>query len=217
MKKLLSLLVILSLGSCITLYYQISEVNADPAKMKSNNIYEDSTFKITYNFWSNGGILKFDLYNKLNVPVYVDWDRSNFILNDHSVSYSEQSVSFEKPEAVPMLAKITGREYYLSMPYNTKMETQIPPHSYITVNKFNFNVPYYSIGYYPKTKDSTVYTKENSIMHFRNYIGYTTNQDLSNLKFVDNEFWVAKVTTTNNKYFNENKIIPNVFYVSYER
>lgn len=185
--------------------------------MKDNNTFEDSTFKITYNFWSNGGVLRFDIYNKLNVPVYIDWSRSNFILNDHSVSYTESTIVSEQPQVFSSLKLVTGRESYLSIPSQSKIETQIPPHSFISVNKFNFNVPYYNIGYYPKTKDSVVYTPQNSIMHFRNYLGYTTNQDLTELKFVDNEFWVAKVITTSNKYFNEDKSVPNIFYASYER
>jgi len=210
MKKLLFLILSVSIVSCISTYYQMSDIKTNPQKMQSNNVYEDSVLKITYNFWSVGGTLKFDIYNKLNVP--------NFILNGQSVEYTENNMM--NPTALKsdvVLASVAGTEHFVSIASREQINSQLPPHSYISVNKFALNVPYYSIGYYPKISDSTVYTYDNSIMHFRNYIGYTTKQDMTNLKFVDNEFWVGKVTTFNGRYFNENKPVPAEFYNSFER
>jgi hypothetical protein len=218
MKKLLTLFTLFSLASCVSLYYQRSELKSTSSNIKNGNCYEDSVFKITYNFWSVGGVLKFDLYNKLNVPVYIDWLRSNFILNGKSVTYDIAYMNEAVPGSVPILLKqASGKEYYVSLGRDNKMAEQLPPHSYITVAKFHLNMPYYNIGYYPKTQDSTIYSYDNSILHFRNYIGYTTNQDMSDLKFIDNEFWLEKVFTINSRYFNENAVIPYAFYASYER
>jgi len=219
MKKLIMLLSVLALCSCVSVYYQTSELKANSAFIKNNNVYEDSTFKITYNFWAVGGILKFDIYNKLSIPIYIDWNRSNFILNGKSSTYTENGSAQHAMtgQGVAKLAMLNGSEYYVSIPNTEQINTQIPPHSYISVNRFNFNVPYYSIGYYPKKRDSTEYNYDNSILHFRNYIGYTTKQDLSNLKLIDNEFWVSKVTTISGRYFNESTVIPCEFYTTYLR
>jgi len=186
--------------------------------MKTDNCYEDSVFKVTYNFWAVGGILKFDIYNKLSVPVYIDWDRSNFILNGQSVSYANNTILIQKTIAIPQtIQAVTGKEYYVSLLQTGIMETQLPPHSYITVSRFDLNTPYYGLGHFPVSKDTIAYTYDTSILHFRNYIGYTTNQDLSDLKFLDNEFWIDKLITARGKYFNENSVIPYAFYNSYER
>lgn len=220
MKNLVYIFIVISLFSCVSTYYQVSEIRTNPAKMQNNNTYEDSAVKISYNFWSTGGTLKFTLYNKLNVPIYIDWDRSNFILNGQSIEYTENTaISMPQggyPKAI-QLSSANGTEHYVSIANKEQISSQLPPHSYISVNKFALNEPYFDIGHYPKAYDSISYTPDNSILHFRNYIGYTTNQNLSNLKFIDNEFWVGKITTMNGKYFDENHPIPYAFYASYDR
>jgi hypothetical protein len=220
MKKLLPVILAFSFFSCVSTYYQVSEIRTNPAQMQSNNTYEDSAVKISYNFWSTGGVIKFTLYNKLNVPIYINWERSNFILNGQSTEYTENT-TISIPQGgylkTMALASANGSEHFVSIANKEQISSQLPPHSYISVNKFALNEPYFDIGHFPKAYDSITYSAENSILHFRNYIGYTTDQNLSNLKFIDNEFWVGKITTMNGKYFDENHSVPNEYYSSFER
>ena len=39
------------------------------------SVYENDSLKITYSFWAENGLITFAIYNKLNVPLYVDWKK----------------------------------------------------------------------------------------------------------------------------------------------
>ena len=40
-----------------------------------------------YSFWSEGGVFSFSMYNKLNTPLYIDWKKSSFVLNNDKLNY----------------------------------------------------------------------------------------------------------------------------------
>ena len=56
---------------------------------KTNNfyVYENDTVRIVYYFWSEDGIMAFNIYNKSDKPLYIDWKRSTFITNSFKSNY----------------------------------------------------------------------------------------------------------------------------------
>jgi hypothetical protein len=62
----------------------ISNINKE-----ENNLYvfENDTLKIAYWFWEEAGELSFSVYNKLNVPIYIDWKKSSFIRDGDKLDY----------------------------------------------------------------------------------------------------------------------------------
>lgn len=49
--------------------------------------YENDTIKITYVFWDYKGRMAFGVYNKLDIPIYIDWKKSSYINNNMKYDY----------------------------------------------------------------------------------------------------------------------------------
>jgi hypothetical protein len=65
--------------------------------LQNNNwVYENDSIKVTYSFWANKGVMSFEVYNKLDKPIYIDWKNSSFIYNGNKLNYwvDEQKSSF---------------------------------------------------------------------------------------------------------------------------
>lgn len=78
------------LASCTTTsYYQVYDVKPTKENIKKTDelVYEDNNCKISYNLWSNGGNIGFNIYNKTNKELYVYLNKSNFILNGFAYDY----------------------------------------------------------------------------------------------------------------------------------
>jgi len=77
------------LSGCGHSMYQLIETSPAKASQMENNgtSYETSELKITYDFWADGGKVDFTIFNKTNSSIYLDWDKSHFILNGLSLEY----------------------------------------------------------------------------------------------------------------------------------
>jgi hypothetical protein len=60
-------------------------------QIKSNNDrsfkFENDSIEINYSFWADKGIMSFSLTNRLPIPIYIDWKKSNFISNNDKFNY----------------------------------------------------------------------------------------------------------------------------------
>ncbi len=78
--------------------YQVLETTSPDTKVNNDNfVFENSEVKINYNFWSNGGSISFFIFNKLDEPIYIDWNKSHLVYNGSSYEYwfdSEETKSF---------------------------------------------------------------------------------------------------------------------------
>lgn len=97
MKLTFGFFALLCLFSC-TKYTYVYETQALNSAIIKNDkgfyVYENDTVKIVYSFWSDKGILAFSLYNKLNVPLYINWKRSSFVQNENKLDYwREESIT----------------------------------------------------------------------------------------------------------------------------
>lgn len=98
---IITLVVILTATGCgvgSKLFTQLYQTSA-PKLTKNDNywIYENDTLKVTYAFWAPRGILSFTVFNKLNVPIYIDWKKSSFIRKTEKLDYwiDEETTSTE--------------------------------------------------------------------------------------------------------------------------
>jgi hypothetical protein len=207
MRNLLLLSIVIAFfTSCAPTIYQINKVQSDNVnRVDTTYVYKDSTFIIDYNFWSKGGEMYFKIYNNSDVPIYIDWNKSNFILNGQSVDYwqDETTVKGVGIGGSYSIGRVSmGQSAYISDVRKEKPNSQLPPHSYIVVDRFAINAPFDTLPKYPKA-DKEITTecgKSGTPVEFRNYIAYTKNQDLTNLKFISNDFWVNEVTTINTDF-----------------
>lgn len=86
----IGLILILSLSSCVPLkFYQVYKVFPDSdIELKSNFlVYEDGNCKVSYNLWSKNGNIGFNYYNKTDNDIYLNLDKSFFIINGLSYQY----------------------------------------------------------------------------------------------------------------------------------
>lgn len=89
--NLLKLAAIVALSSTITscrLAYQVFTVQpAEKTMMDSAFVYTNDDVAIGYHLWANGGVMDYYVHNKTDKPIYINWDRSHFILNKLSRDY----------------------------------------------------------------------------------------------------------------------------------
>jgi hypothetical protein len=86
---LLVVCVLLSSG-CATNWIQVVQV-ASPSKQARQTEktieFENDTLKVVYYFWDNRGVMSFAVFNKLGVPIYIDWKKSAGIINGTKFDY----------------------------------------------------------------------------------------------------------------------------------
>lgn len=217
MIKIIAIVLILTVVTGCGYYVQICEVKSTNTKLddKSNFVYENDTLKITYTFWSRGGVLGFAIYNKLEKPIYIDWRNSSFIFNGDKINYwidemQTKSIgasgTYLYKENNPFLPSVITNTASSSTTTKPERITFIPPKS--NYYRYQFALtdrPFHllNIGGYNDTiyKNGNVhemlekiFSYDNSPLKFRNYIAYTLTENSTQLSFIDNEFYLSKVT-----------------------
>jgi hypothetical protein len=151
--------------------YQVLETTSQHAKPEQEGlVFENSEVKITYDFWTNGGKVDFLIFNKLDAPIYINWDKSHLIFNDISYEYwldSEQSNTLVNSSSIgssntasnALVSMLTGSAYgssstsglfqgrrttsVASSKYKPKRIVQIPPKSAIRASNFSISKDIY--------------------------------------------------------------------------
>lgn len=185
-----------------THYKYVNTFSSDSVVKKSDDfVYEGEDLTISYNFWQ--GEVWFSVYNNTDRPVYLDWSKSNFILNDYSLDYWSNDVAVKSRT----LSVADGKFRYgvsASLISREKPNSQIPPRSKIVIAKFKIDlVPFGANKELRKTKGTTEFefTSDSSPLEFRNYLSYSRSANLDSLVQVDNRFWVAKTEFMKDTYF----------------
>lgn len=82
-------------GSCTT--FQYATINSSSVKKneKQEFIIENDSLQLVYNFNGRNAPVNITIHNKLNVPMYIDWQRSAIIVNDMASSYVPDKVQIE--------------------------------------------------------------------------------------------------------------------------
>jgi hypothetical protein len=226
---LISFALLFLLSGCMVEYTQLYEVKSDFNKDDAT-IFENDTIKIQYYFWDEAGVLAFTLYNKLNVPIYVDWKKSSFIKNGDKFDYwiDEQtgqvttdytSTQYRglltgwdvgkvnvghavsnsktvKPERITFIAphsKIYRSSFSLYNPLGIKLNTSIEQKQVDSKAKPGKTVPIYV----------EAYTKEKNPLLFRNFLTLSTSEKFEHESYIDNEFYVGKISEMPTKEFSQ--------------
>lgn len=93
MKYILPTLATAFLFSCTT--YQVMTVSSREAAQQNTAaefVIDNDSLELCYNFNGHNGPIKVKIRNKLNKPIYVDWQRSALIINGMAISYANQKV-----------------------------------------------------------------------------------------------------------------------------
>ena len=158
LRLILIICVITSLYSCqeTSQLYVTKPVSNLKAEGR-NYVFENDTVRIIYNFWGEKGKLSFNIYNKLDIPLFIDWKKSSFIRNGNKIDYwndietTQSSGSYSGATISGNYVYLpTGKRYTLSssagQAYVTEIKTKperitfIAPHSAYAYNKSPFTL-----------------------------------------------------------------------------
>jgi len=222
-KRLLStlLIVILIVATSCGKYTQIFQTKPTTSGITSNDrlYFENDTLKITYSFWQKNGALVFSIYNKLNIPFYIDWKKSSFIKDGQKINYwTDETITHAKSTHVG--SSYTGYGYYgllgLSSSSTTVDSRSVKPER-ITFLAPHSNVIETMSTLYPYTdeklkKGVSVGEIENPISHkltaisfkefnesntplsFRSFLTISTTERFDTEIYIDNGFYVSKIS-----------------------
>lgn len=217
MKYLFGVLCIVFIGGCTPIYY--SQLYEAKSTFRSDGglVFENDTVKISYYFWDENGVLAFSIYNKLNVPLYVDWKKSSFVKRDDKFDYwiDEQTgentteyASVRYRGIVPGWSGSTGTALTNTKTFKPERITFIAPHS--KYNKYSFSI------YNPKGTllDTSIemenvqsiwrknyktgmyiadFESDRTPLTFRNFLTLSTSEKFEKEFYVDNMFYIASI------------------------
>jgi hypothetical protein len=200
-------------SSC-KLAYQVFEVSPTATTtVDSNFVFQNSDVEIGYNFWTNGGKMGYYVYNKTDKPIYVNWDRSHFVLNNVSRDHYAvpRDLYFDN---VSIVRKTKRRVYYegteqlsKQTSYQNKTVVEVPPMSKVLSDEFTFVNNVYDtkkLHLGCKRKRSMSFAQDTTPVAFRNYVTYSFANNFQDAKVVDNGFYVSKITSlTRSKFLGQ--------------
>ena len=200
-------------------------------------VHENDSVRIIYNFNGYGGPVTITVTNKLQVPIYIDWQKSAIITDGHAVSYAPKEVRIEGGVQSSSTSIGGGGSTYgvsagnisavASLPPSIDF---IPPQSYFSRNpmglRHNFiDIPdtdYHKLEYtasetYTVPVKAAVYTESSSPFRFRSYLTLMIGEVNAKPVGFEHSFFVSQVMATGKQpaiiWLNKNGL-GNQFYVS---
>lgn len=241
-KIFLFLIAIASLSSCSRYYVSTLESsNTFKNETTGEFKFENDTLAITYNFYGVNAPISIELYNKLNEPLYVNWQKSALIKGDRATSYSGRQLTFDAKlsgSSLEGIEHIDGRE---TTDYDAKISgaatlpeeiSFIPPKSRITkiplklaqIDYKAISDTLYQRSYISLTGRPGVWAKEasfnsqNSPLNFKSYLTLYTQKGNDQSTFsLRQDFYISNLikTAANPKVMTALESKPgNVFYYS---
>lgn len=203
--------------SCTTFQYVTVSSSGIAKNNRNEFVVENDSLQLVYNFSGFRGPVKISIYNKLNVPVYIDWQRSAIIENDRTVPYVPGEVNIEGSfQGSSYNSKYSG--YGVSggnlqaTAFLPSTVDFIPPRASINktticiTNGYNELLP---DADFPKLKyrvanGSTVNVKKSSFteatspLRFRSFITYSVGESGTRLFTFEHSFFASEVMSSFN-------------------
>jgi hypothetical protein len=221
MKKNLLLLVpvLLLLASCSR--FQYATINSTDIKTNDKMEFtaENDSFRLVYNFNGENAPINITVQNKMNVPVYIDWQKSALIVEDKAISYV--------PSEVPIQGSFHGSTWSTNTSRGSSLGSSsghiyaraevpqqiafLPPGSYVTkapmgvTNRFIESVPdtaWHKIkltdpyGITVPVKRAA-FTQESSPLRFKSYLTVMIGAEQAKPVVFENSFYINELITAN--------------------
>jgi hypothetical protein len=187
-------------------------------------VFDNDTVRITYRFWAHHGKFEFSVRNKLNIPIYIDWKKSNLIYNGKpNVYWVEETVVKSKSVTTGIGFRGSyGVSYGTAATSGESIErpkeriTFLPPKSSIERNEYSIESAYYylmDLTIEPENvpnesnpkKITKVYTQgfqeDTSPLHMTNFLTFSTNENFEKEWFVRNNFYLEEISEMELKHF----------------
>lgn len=179
---------------------------------------ENDSVKISYSFYGVNAPVEIQVYNKLNKPLYIDWQQSAVIVGDNAVSYSGNDVHISGTTSASAfrVGSVNSSAGNLSAVATLpKQVTFLPPHSRIsnvplTVVNGLLKVPDAALastqvyfvdtergGSVPVQAKAGTFSKETSPLKFKSYLTmYTTEGENKKVMTYQQDFFVSQLIST---------------------
>ena len=201
--------------SCTTFQYVTVSSTGVAKNDRKEFVVENDSLQLVYNFSGHNGPIKVSILNKLDVPVYIDWQRSALIVNDKTVPYAPAEVKIEGSYSGGTYTSRYG--HYGSSSGSIQATAYLPPTvDFIppkaSINKTTINI---SGGYnlyipdadfqkvkYPVVDGFTVnvkkaaFTEDNSPLRFRSFISYSVGESGTKLYTFEHSFFASEVLSS---------------------
>jgi hypothetical protein len=167
---------------------------------KQEFIKDNDTVTINYTFKGENLPVTLTIYNKLNQPLYIDWDRSVVILNNIQVDgpfYQDNLPRFIVPGSSITVASNSLRDQFIELDKND-------PRIHVSLTGGSMSGIRYS------------FNEESTPLFFRSVLALTTNEDYSLPTFYDYSFWVSDIIETENNPSMVSYNAPNEFSIRRE-
>lgn len=238
MVKILPIAVMaLIFSSCST--YQYTTISSSNMSMNENQelVFENDSVRIVYNFNGYGGPVNITVQNKLQVPVYVDWQKSAIITDGHAVSYASKDVKIEGGVQSSSSTIGGGGTAYGVSSGNFQAVASLPPsidfippqsffarnpimlrNSFIAVPESEYHkLKYAATETYTVPVKAAVFTEGSSPYKFRSYLTLIIGEVNARPVGFEHSFFVSQVIATGKQpgvmWLNKNGL-GNQYYVS---
>ncbi len=201
--------------------YQYVTISGSDIKKndKQEFVVENDSIRIQYNFNGHNAPINLTIQNKLNVPVYIDWQQSALIINDKAISYMPNTVPIE---GAFNGATVNWNSYRPNSSYSTTSGTInakailpdkldfIPPQSYIAKNPMGItnqlieNIPDSAVqqvkltlagGSYARATHAA-FTETSSPLRFKSYLTLIIGEQTARPVAYQHSFYISEVYTT---------------------
>ena len=201
----------------------LSPINPEVEKLNDEYVFDNDTVRITYRFWSHHGKFEFGIENKLKVPIYVDWKKSNLIFNgkpkvywvDETVTNSTSVTSGVTVRGAYGVGYGAARTSGEAVSRPEERITFLPPSSKIVRNEYAIeDKSYYAMDlnsekemvpdeWKKKGKLTAVYTQKfkHYESNFTNFLTISDSENFENEWFVRHEFYVSQIQEVDMNHF----------------
>ncbi len=168
-------------------------------------IFESDTLTLSYSFYSERGLMKLTIYNKLAVPLFINWKNSAFIVGSNKFDYWQDVANVElatyysyryplnrisgiisKDDQVgfiPPQTRVVKQQFIVQPSGNIKLSGRpVLEREPVLGNQKRF-----------VEVNDYVYTADNSPCRFRNYLTLSTRRDFQTEFHIDTRFYAANV------------------------
>jgi hypothetical protein len=201
-------------------YRQLYTLSTGSGISRNDSVYyfENDTLKIVYSFWKERGILGYEVYNKLSIPIYIDWKKCSFVVNNVKMNYwADETIS--TGTSVRNSYSSTSAGYFGLLGISGSVSviqgksikperiTFLAPHSGIVradfklwsgaITKFSSAERSGTLqkpGYGQVLIRYRDYNMAESPLTFRNFLTYSTTESFSREIYVDNEFYISRIS-----------------------
>ena len=163
-------------------------------------IKDNDTVSIKYTFKGVNLPMTLTIYNKLNQPLYIDWDRSVVVINYIQVDgpfYHDGLSHFIAPKSYVTVSSNSLRNQFIDLDKND-------PRINVSLTSGNMSGIRYS------------FNEQSTPLFFRSVLALTTNEDFSLPTFYDYSFWVSDIIESNNNPSSVSYNVPNEFSICKE-